>query len=93
MVSGPKDHIAEIRGFPPEKYAPLWPNRDDLRSVYLTEISSPLGAVLFRLIGSEAKEIADTGQELGQADRASLSLEPTLDEWERRIDSTVQRDP
>lgn len=57
----PKDHIAELRGLLPDKYAPLRSNGDGLRSVYLTGISSGFAAVIFRLIGGEAQRVSDAG--------------------------------
>jgi putative restriction endonuclease len=88
----PKDHIDELRKLLPPKYSPLRPTGDGLQSVYLTEISTPLAAALFRLIGYEANQVADVGRVVGQPDRFNAAPEPTLEEWERRIESSIQAD-
>jgi hypothetical protein len=88
----PKEHIDEIRGFLPPKYSPLRPSGDGLQSVYLAEISAALAAILFKLIGSEADQVSDIGRQVSQADRHDVSREPTLEEWERRIESNIQSD-
>jgi len=88
----PKDHIAELRGFLPEKYSPLRPNGDGLQSVYLTAVSAAFAAVVFRLIGTEADQVSDVGAAVQRAERVSPSPEPTLEEWERRVEATIQND-
>jgi putative restriction endonuclease len=47
----PKDHIALLRPFLPERYSPLQPNGDGLQSVYLAEIPEPMADVVIALIG------------------------------------------
>jgi putative restriction endonuclease len=88
----PKDHIAELRSLLPEKYAPLRSNGDGLQSVYLTGVSAGFAAVIFRLIGSEANQVSDAGMAVSKAERLSPSPEPTLEEWERRVESALQVD-
>lgn len=88
----PKDHIDELRKLLPAKYSPLRPTGDGLQSVYLTEINTPLAAALFRLIGHETNQVADVGRAVAQPDRLNIAPEPTLEEWERRIESNIQAD-
>jgi hypothetical protein len=79
----PKDHIAEVRSLLPKKYSPLRPNGDGLQSVDLAEVDRRFAAALDRLIGAEAREVADVANAVGAADRVSPAREPTLEEWER----------
>lgn len=88
----PKEHIANLRPFLPEKYAPLRSNGDGLQSVYLTGVSAAFAAVIFRFIGSEAHQVSDIGSAVGKAERLSPSPEPTLDEWEHRVESSIRSD-
>ena len=88
----PKDHIAELRGFLPEKYSPLRPNGDGLQSVYLTAVSAGFAAVVFRLIGREVDEVSKVGASVQRAERLSPSPEPTLEEWERRVEAAIRSD-
>jgi putative restriction endonuclease len=88
----PKDHIAELRGFLPEKYAPLRPSGDGLQSVYLTAVSAGFAAVIFRLIGDEANQTSEIAANVHRAERLSPSPEPTLEEWERRVEASIQND-
>ncbi|MGH8137636.1 MAG: HNH endonuclease [Steroidobacteraceae bacterium] len=88
----PKDHIEHLRGFLPKKYAPLRLNGDGLQGIYLTEVSAAFAAVLSRLIGYEANQVADVGNAIGRAERLSPSAEPTLEEWERRVESVIRED-
>jgi hypothetical protein len=88
----PKDYIAELRALLPAKYSPLRPSGDGLQSVYLTEISATLAAALLRLIGHEASQVAEATRVFGGADRLNLPPEPTLEEWERGIESGIQAD-
>lgn len=88
----PKEHIEEIRGFLPPKYSPLRSTGDGLQSVYLAEIGRALAGILFKLIGTEANQISDIGRSIGQSDRHNVPPEPTLEEWEHRIESNIQSD-
>jgi putative restriction endonuclease len=87
-----KDHIAELRGFLPEKYSPLRPNGDGLQSVYLTAVSAGFAAAIFRLIGDEANQVSEVGASVHRAERLSPSPEPTLEEWERRVEAAIRDD-
>lgn len=87
----PKDHIAELRGFLPDKYAPLRPNGDGLQSVYLTQVSPGFAATLFRLIGKEAEAAADAAKLVDRSMRSTPAPEPTLEEWERRIEAGLRQ--
>jgi hypothetical protein len=75
----PKSHIGELRGLLPEKYSPLRANGDGLQSVYLAEVGLPFAAVLFRLIGGEANQVADVAKEVDRAEQLSPSREPVND--------------
>jgi hypothetical protein len=88
----PKDHIEELRGTLPKKYSPLRPSGDGLQSVYLTAVSPTFAAVIFRQIGSEADHVADVGYEVSRAQQLSPALEPTLEEWERRVEAAIRDD-
>ncbi|HZT00638.1 MAG TPA: hypothetical protein VFA39_00035 [Steroidobacteraceae bacterium] len=82
----PKDHIARLRSQLADKYAPLTPEGNGLQSVYLTEISRGLAWALFDLIGAEAQQVADIGQEVSRIERDSPAPERDIEEWERRIE-------
>lgn len=86
----PKDHIGELRGLLPRKYAPLRPTGDGLQNVYLTELDDAFSAALFRLIGPEAGMVADAGRAVRLAASTSPAPEPTLEEWERRVEETIR---
>ena len=88
----PKDHIAELRALLPAKYSPLRLNGDGLQSVYLTEISTAFATTLFGLIGYEANQVADVGHTSSQLNRLNVTPEPTLEDWEHRIESSIQTD-
>jgi hypothetical protein len=88
----PKDHIDELRRLLPEKYAPLRTNGDGLQSVYLTEVGAPLAAVLFRLIGRETDEVVGVARDIGRVERENPAPEPSLEEWERHVESTIRED-
>jgi putative restriction endonuclease len=88
----PKDHIAEIRRFLPEKYSPLRSSGDGLQSVYLTGVSSAFAAVIFRLIGREANEVADVGRTIERVQQLSPAPEPTLEEWEGKLERAIRND-
>ena len=47
----PKDHIAILRPFLPDKYSPLQESGDGLQSVYLAELPQTLADALMGLIG------------------------------------------
>jgi len=58
--------------------------------VYLTQVSAAFAAVLFRLIGREANQIASLATEVGRVERISPALEPTLEEWEHRVEVGIR---
>jgi putative restriction endonuclease len=87
----PKSHIGELRGLLPEKYSPLRTNGDGLQSVYLAEVGRPFAAALFRLIGAEASKAADVAKEV--VTDMSPSWEPTLEQWEDRVEVDIRKDP
>ncbi|MGB6603013.1 MAG: HNH endonuclease signature motif containing protein, partial [Steroidobacteraceae bacterium] len=88
----PKDQIAELRRFLPEKYSPLRPSGDGLQSVYLTAVSAGFAALIFRLIGSEADQASDIGARVQRAERVSPSAELTIEEWEGRVETAIRTD-
>ncbi|MGH8202063.1 MAG: HNH endonuclease [Steroidobacteraceae bacterium] len=88
----PKDHIARLRPELSTKYAPLTPDGNGLQSVYLTEISRGLAWALFALIGTEANRVAEVGQQVSQFERDSPAPERDIEEWERRIETTIDTD-
>jgi putative restriction endonuclease len=88
----PKSHIAELRRLLPEKYSPLRSNGDGLQSVYLAEIGTAFANALFKLIGSEANQVADAAHHVDKAERQNPAVEPTIDEWERRVEVSIQTD-
>jgi|SRR5579862_7138260 len=47
----PKDHIAALRPFLPERYSPLQASGDGLQSVYLAEVPELMAAALIELMG------------------------------------------
>jgi putative restriction endonuclease len=88
----PKDHIARLRSELSSKYAPLTPDGNGLQSVYLTEISPGLASALFSLIGAEAHRVADVGHQVSQIERDSPAPERDIEEWERRIEASIDTD-
>jgi hypothetical protein len=91
-VIRPKDHIARLRPELPGKYAPLTPEGNGLQSVYLAEIGRGLAAALFSLMGAEAHRVADIGQEVSRIERDSPAPEQDIEEWERRVELTIDAD-
>ena len=85
----PKDHIARLRPDLASKYAPLTPDGNGLQSVYLTEISRGFAAALFSLIGAEANQVADVGQQVCEFERDSPAPERDIEEWERRVEVAI----
>ena len=85
----PKDHIARLRPDLASKYAPLTPDGNGLQSVYLTEISRGFAAALFLLIGAEANQVADVGQQVREFERDSQAPERDIEEWERRVEVAI----
>lgn len=86
----PSEHMSRLRPLLPEKYFPLNPQTGHgLQSVYLTEVPAAMGLALLTLIGSEATQVRDAAQAVATASRESPAPEPTLEEWEQRVESTI----
>jgi hypothetical protein len=88
----PKDHIARLRPDLASKYAPLTLDGNGLQGIYLTEINQALAAALFSLIGVEADQVADVGQDVRRVERDSPASEPDVEEWERRVEAAIDSD-
>lgn len=56
----PKDHIASLRPFLPDRYSPLRTTGDGLQSVYLAEVPELLAHALIGLIGDAYTEALST---------------------------------
>ena len=89
----PADYMDELHSFLPEKYSPLRPNGHGLQSVYLTNVSPAFAAILFRHIGAEANQVADVATEVRRTERLTPAQEPTLEEWERRVEAEIRENP
>lgn len=85
----PKDHIARLRPDLGNNYAPLTLDGNGLQSVYLTSVGPALASSLLALIGWEASQVADVGQELGRIERDTPAPEHDIDEWERRVEDEI----
>jgi putative restriction endonuclease len=86
----PSEHMSRLRPLLPEKYFPLNPETGHgLQSVYLTEVPAAMGLALLTLIGSEATQVRDAAQAVATASRESPAPEPTLEEWEQRVESNI----
>jgi hypothetical protein len=89
----PKDHMASLIHHLPEKYSPLTPDGNGLQSVYLTEVSIAFAAVMFRLIGHEARAMRDAASAHAVIDPNKPDAEVTLVEWEKHVEQQIQREP
>lgn len=49
----PKDHVAILRPFLPERYSPLQLSGNGLQSVYLAEVPGPMAEALIALLGQQ----------------------------------------
>jgi len=82
----PKDHMAVLGPYLPEKYSPLQPNGNGLQSVYLTELPKPLAEMLMGLIG----------QEVAALSLAAQAVKPVpaddLDYWEHKLELDIVGD-
>lgn len=85
----PRDHIARLRPYLAERYAPLRSDGNGLQAVYLTEINQGFASTLFGLIGSEAYQVADTGRQVSEVERDSPAPERDIEEWERRLEVEI----
>lgn len=82
----PKDHIAMLRPLLPVKYSPLQLNGDGLQSVYLASVNDELATILLHLIGSESTVL------IQQAKSIEPVISDDLDDWESRIEKSIQQD-
>jgi putative restriction endonuclease len=89
----PKDHMDQLRSRLPARYAPLRPNGDGLQSIYLAEVTDAFAAVLFTLIGAESNQVRETATYLENANDSGPAANPTLEEWERRVEVAITTDP
>jgi putative restriction endonuclease len=82
----PKDHIAVLSPFLPEKYAPLQPNGNGLQSVYLTEVSMQFAQMLMGLIGREVAPLAHAAQNVKPVPADDLDF------WEHKLEQDIRND-
>ena len=73
----PKDHIALLRPFLPNKYSPLQPNGNGLQSVYLAHVNSELANVLMNLIGAEVAPLLKAAQTVQPIAADDLDFSPS----------------
>ena len=82
----PKDHMAVLGPYLPEKYSPLQPNGNGLQSVYLTELPKSLAEVLMGLIGQEVAVLSLTAQTVKPVPADDL------DYWEHKLELDIVGD-
>ena len=82
----PKDHMAVLGPYLPEKYSPLQPNGNGLQSVYLTELPKPLAEMLMGLIGQEVAVLSLTAQTVKPVPADDL------DYWEHKLELDIVGD-
>jgi hypothetical protein len=82
----PKDHMAVLGPYLPEKYSPLQPNGNGLQSVYLTELPKPLAEILMGLIGQEVAALSLTAQAVKPVPADDL------DYWEHKLELDIVGD-
>ena len=82
----PKDHMAVLGPYLPEKYSPLQPNGNGLQSVYLTELPKPLAEMLMGLIGQEVAALSLTAQAVKPLPADDL------DYWEHKLELDIVGD-
>lgn len=56
-------------------------------------VGRPFVAALFRLIGGEAKEVADVGKEVDRAEQLRPSRGPNLERREERVEHDLTESP
>jgi hypothetical protein len=88
----PKDHIGQIRSALHYPYAPLAADGNGKQAVYLTTVEPALAAELFRLIGAEANQAADSARQVCAAERETPAPERDVEEWERRVETQISCD-
>jgi len=82
----PKDHMAVLGQYLPEKYSPLQPNGNGLQSVYLTELPKKLAEMLMGLIGQEVAALSLTAQTVKPVPADDL------DYWEHKLELDIVGD-
>ena len=82
----PKDHMAVLGPYLPEKYSPLQPNGNGLQSVYLTELPKPLAEMLMGLIGQEVATLSSIAQTVKPVPADDL------DYWEHKLELDIVGD-
>ena len=82
----PKDYMAVLGPYLPEKYSPLQPNGNGLQSVYLTELPKPLAEILMGLIGQEVAALSLTAQAVKPVPADDL------DYWEHKLELDIVGD-
>ena len=82
----PKDHMAVLGPYLPEKYSPLQPNGNGLQSVYLTELPKTLAEILMGLIGQEVAALSLTAQAVKPVPADDL------DYWEHKLELDIVGD-
>jgi hypothetical protein len=60
----PKDHIAQLLPFLPNKYSPLQADGNGKQAVYLASVNQELAAILIQLIGGEISPLLKTANEI-----------------------------
>jgi len=82
----PKNHMAVLGPYLPEKYSPLQPNGSGLQSVYLTELPKPLAEMLMGLIGQEVATLSSIAQTVKPVPADDL------DYWEHKLELDIVGD-
>ena len=75
----PKDHIAALRPFLPEKYSPLQSSGDGLQSVYLADVPEPMAHALIALLGQAYFDALSALAEFPTSPDVEESGEPMID--------------
>jgi hypothetical protein len=88
----PKDHMEVLRAVLPDRYSPLQTNGNGIQSVYLAELSQDFADVLGGLIGTEARQLMDTGEFVTAVADERIATGDDLDVWERRLEENVEAD-
>ena len=83
----PKEHMAVLGPYLPEKYSPLQPNGNGLQSVYLAEVPTQFSEILLGLIGREVAPL------LLAAQRVKPVTSDDIDFWEHKLEQDIESDP
>lgn len=90
----PKDHIERLRKLLPDRYSPLQASGNGNQTVYLTELSEPLGEELLQLAGLDPRQLRSELRKHGVHDHSAV--ERLDDEVEKgilqddRLDATTR---